>query len=154
MTDAPSMLRRWTTALACLALAAGCSASDDGVDRDRAANDGLAVSRSKLAPHHLGGSSELHTWIAACPKVLKVFGPDMDFVREYKAHCAGAKVVVRVWVPSSTAHYSGDGDGRADAQDFWDKGYAGVRALSSADNGNFGDADWTKGWYAYHDACK
>ncbi len=127
---------RALAAIAVVAVAVGCTtggADDPDPDHDRTASGGLAVSRSKLAPHHLGGSSELRTWIAACPKLLKVFGPDMDFVRDYKSRCDGGKVVVRVWVPPSTARYSGDGDGRADAQDFWNKGYAGVRALSGSD---------------------
>ena len=92
--------------LTAVALLTGCSAGGDGEDRYRAANGGLAVSRSKLAPHHLGGSSELRTWIAACPRLLKVFGPDMELVRDYKSRCEGGQVVVRVWVPPSTARDS------------------------------------------------
>src|SRR5438045_1351215 len=121
MAHARNLIRRLATAVAALALVGGCAASGAGdkEEQGRTASGGLAVSRSKLAPHHLGGSSELRTWIAACPKLLKVFGPDMDLVRDYKSRCDGGKVVVRVWVPPSTARYSGDGDGRSDAQDFW-----------------------------------
>ena len=115
-----------------LAILTAC-VSGGGEEPSRASNGALAVSRSKLGPHHLQDSGELRTWIAACPKVLKVFGPDLAVIHDYRARCDGGKVVVRVWVPPSTARYSGDGDGRADAQDFWSKGYGAVRSLSSAD---------------------
>lgn len=104
----------------------------DRPERDRSAASTLGVANTKLAPHHLGDSPELRTWIAACPKLLKVMGADMSVVSAYKSQCDGGKVIVRVWVSPSVAHYSGDGDGRADAEDFWNRGYASVRSLSAS----------------------
>ena len=126
-------LSRWLSVVGAMSLAACALGGHDTVESGRVASDSLAVARTKLAPHHLGDSTELRTWLAACPRVLKVFGPDLPVIRDYKARCDGGKVVVRVWVPSSTAHYSGDGDGGADAADFWSKGYAAVRSLPAPD---------------------
>lgn len=123
----------WSMFVAASLAACSVAGSEDGV---RSADSALAVTQSRLAPHHLGGSAELDTWIDACPRVLKVFGADMGVIDRYRSNCAGGKVVVRIWVEhrdvSAGDDYFDDAHGRTDGELYWNKIAPQLGAIPSA----------------------
>ena len=106
-----------------------------------------SLSSSKLGPHILGPTSNAGAVaiLNACPRIAKWVAPgDAGIgpaISNYKSHCAGGVVVLRVYVAPSMATYSVSNDPAASANDFWNKMLA--QGLAAA--GQPSQIDWLEG---------
>jgi hypothetical protein len=128
--------------LAGLLCSAGCGGSNSSQTRPPLST----LSSSKLGPHILGAPNNAGAAIilSACPSVVKWVAPSNGIdlaISSYKSRCPGGIVVLRVYVPTSMATYSGADDPASSATDFWNK--MSTQGLSAAGPSN--QIDWLEG---------